>query len=121
MNAMILYMKLRTVVACSLLATSLGSLAAAATSVTAEEDTPSRLVKFADLDLRRSEGAAALYARISSAAREVCSPEYNWVMEMRAKSAQCRSQAIANAVAGVDAPALTTYYTDHTRSAFAKR
>jgi UrcA family protein len=121
MNAMIRYMKLRTVVACSLLATSLSSLAAAATSVPTEEDNPSRVVKFADLDLRHSEGAAVLYTRISTAARAVCLPEYNWVMEMREISAQCRSQAIARAVAGVNAPALTTYYTERTRSSFAKQ
>jgi hypothetical protein len=43
------------------------------------------------------------------------------MMEMRAISAQCRSQAIARAVAGVNAPALTTYYTERTRTPIAKR
>jgi UrcA family protein len=121
MNAMIRYMKLRTVVACSLLATSLSSLAAVATTASTEDDIPSRVVKFADLDLTHSQGAAVLYTRISTAARAVCLPQYNWMMEMRAISAQCRSQAIARAVAGVNAPALTTYYTERTRTPIAKR
>jgi UrcA family protein len=74
------------------------------------DDSHSRVVKFADLDLTRSQGAVALYARIRSAAREVCLPQYNWVMEMRAISEQCREQAIARAVSDVNAPALTVYY-----------
>ena len=47
---MIRYMKLRTVVACSLLATSLSSMAAVSTSAPTEDDNLSRVVKFADLD-----------------------------------------------------------------------
>lgn len=106
---MLLHMKLRTVVACGLFATSLGSLAAVSATAVPEDDNPSRVVKFADLDLTHSQGAAVLYARIKSAARAVCLPEYNWVTEMRAISDQCREQAVARAV-DVNAPALTIYY-----------
>jgi UrcA family protein len=116
MNAMIRHVKLRTVVACSLLATSLSSLAAVSASTATEDDHPSRVVKFADLDLSHNQGAAVLYARIRSAAREVCLPEYNWVMEMRAISDQCRKQAIASAVADVNAPALTAYHQERTKA-----
>ncbi len=107
---MIRYMKLRTVVACSLFATSLSSFAAVSTSQVSLDDSPSRVVKFADLDLTHSQGAAVLYTRIRSAAREVCLPQYNWLMEMRAISDHCREQAIARAVGDVNAPALTAYY-----------
>jgi UrcA family protein len=116
MNAMIRYVKLRTVVACSLLATSLSSLAAVSASTATEDDHPSRVVKFADLDLSHSPGAAVLYTRIRSAAKAVCLPEYNWLMEMREISGQCREQAIARAVADVNAPALTAYYQGRTEA-----
>ena len=107
---MIRHVKLRTVVACSLLATSLSSLAAVSASTATEDDQFSRVVKFADLDLTHSHGAATLYTRIRSAAKAVCRPQFNWVMEMHAISDQCREQAIARAVADVNAPALTAYY-----------
>jgi UrcA family protein len=116
MNAMIRYVKLKTVVACSLFATSLSSLAAVNIPATSEDGHPSRVVKFADLDLTHSKGAAALYTRIRSAAREVCLPQYNWVMEMRVISDQCRDEAIARAVADVNAPALTAYYQGRTEA-----
>ena len=111
---MIRYVKLRTVVACSLLATSLSSLASVSASTATEDDQPSRVVKFADLDLTHSPGVAVLYTRIRSAAKAVCLPEYNWVMEMRAISDRCRKQAIERAVADVNAPALTAYYQGRT-------
>ena len=107
---MIRHMKLRAVVACSLFAMSLSSLAAVTVPAASEDDHPSRVVKFADLDLTHSQGAAVLYTRIRSAARAVCLPQYNWMMERRAISDQCRDQAIARAIADVNAPALTAYY-----------
>jgi UrcA family protein len=121
MNAMIRYVKLRTVVACCLLATSLSALAAVSASTATEDDHPSRVVKFADLDLSHSPGAAVLYTRIRSAAREVCLPANNWMMELRAISDQCRNETIARAVADIHAPALTTYYMEQTRAKVAKR
>ena len=111
---MIRHVKLRAVVACSLLATSLSSLAAVSASTATEDNHPSRVVKFADLDLSHSQGVAVLYTRIRSAAREVCLPQYNWVMEMRVISDQCRDEAVARAVADVNAPALTAYYQGRT-------
>ena len=57
-----------------------------------------------------------LYTRIRSAAKAVCLPEYNWLMEMRELSTQCREQAIARAVADVNAPALTAYYQGRTEA-----
>jgi UrcA family protein len=121
MNAMPRHMKLRTVVACSLFATSLSSLAAVSTTVGPEDDSPSRIVKFADLDLTHSQGAAVLYARIKSAARAVCLPADNWMMKLRSIADQCRDQAIARAVTDVNAPALTTYHMEHSKPTFAKR
>ena len=110
------HVKLRTVVACSLLATSLSSLAAVSAPTATPDDSPSRIVKFADLDLTRPQGAAVLYTRIRSAARAVCLPQNNWMMELRAISDQCREQAIARAVGDVNAPALTAYYQGRTQA-----
>ena len=113
---MIRLMKLKTVVACSLFATSLSTLAAVTVPATSEDDQPSRVVKFADLDLTHSQGAAVLYLRIRSAARAVCLPQYNWMMELREITDQCREEAIARAVANVNAPALTAYYQGRTEA-----
>jgi UrcA family protein len=121
MNAMPRYLKLRTAVACSLLATSVSSFAAVSSSAETQEDYRSRVVKFGDLDLRHGEDAAVLYARIRSAARAVCYPPYNSLVLQRSISDQCRDQTIARAVSDVNAPALTTYYTERTRASVAKR
>ena len=116
---MLRYLKLKTVVACSLFAASLSSFAAVSTQAAADDDHPSRVVKFADLDLTHSQGAAVLYARIRSAARAVCLPKYNWLMEMRSIPDECRDQAIARAVDDVNAPALTTYHRERRGKAIA--
>jgi len=50
----------------------MGSTLAAAAEMTV--DVATRVVHFADLDLTRSAGVAVLYARIKSAARQVCEP-----------------------------------------------
>jgi UrcA family protein len=113
--------KLKTVAACSLFAMSLSSLAAGSNpsgpqGADAQGDYPWRKVKFADLDLTHDQGAAVLYARIKSAAREVCLPTYNWLAELRASSRECRDRAIARAVGDVNTPTLTTYYLEHTQA-----
>lgn len=116
-----LHVKLKTVAACSLFAMSLSALAAGSTPADPEGDAPSRTVKYADLDLTHSQGAAVLYARIRSAARQVCLPTYNWLSEMHTPAQECRERAIARAVDDVNAPTLTTYHREHTQSAVGKR
>ncbi len=73
-------------------------------------DLSRRVVEFGDLDLTRGAGVAALYARIKSAAEEVCEPLVmrNPELEMRARA--CASRAISRAIADVNAPLLTSYY-----------
>lgn len=63
------------------------------------------LVQFGDLDLSRPAGVQALYRRIQQAARDVCGPE--GAAGHLGDSRECRSSAIARAVAEVDAPLLT--------------
>jgi UrcA family protein len=76
---------------------------------------PSVTVHFADLDLTRTEGHAALYQRLTSAARSVCQgldPEnepgtLQW--RLRELHNACINQAIAGAIAKIDRPTLTAY------------
>ena len=70
----------------------------------------SMVVKFADLDLSRSEGAAALYQRLEGAAKTVCGPLDSRDPWSHLSFIQCAQSAISTAVAKVDQPALTAYY-----------
>jgi UrcA family protein len=103
------FVNLKTAIPCTMLTILLGSLSAVAAAGPLDE-VPSRKVNFADLDLTRNAGVAVLYARIKSAAREVCLPTYTWVAEDNKATLQCREQALARAIADVNAPALTGYY-----------
>lgn len=66
-------------------------------------------VKFADLDISTPEGAAALYSRIRTAARNVCpQPDDPW-----RTSDSCVHEAIADAVTKVNQPMLFAVYNEH--------
>jgi UrcA family protein len=104
------FMNMKTAMQCTLLAMLLSSLSAVAATIVPDGDVPARRVNFADLDLTRSEGAAVLYARIGAAAREVCLPATTWVPQLLFRAYRCREEAIARAVADVNAPVLTSYY-----------
>jgi UrcA family protein len=67
-------------------------------------------VKYSDLDISRPAGAGALYARIAIAANDVCSDQSHGDLSSKAIFSRCVHQAIANAVAEVDQPALYSVY-----------
>jgi UrcA family protein len=78
---------------------------------TPDEIRHSTTVHYADVNLNKTAGVAALYRRITAAASRVCGqraltgsnyplPEYT----------RCYNEAIATAVARVDRPQLTAYY-----------
>jgi UrcA family protein len=67
-------------------------------------------VKFADLALDRPAGAAALYARIRNAARQVCEPMDTRPLAAYQLEQRCMSETIERAVASVNVPALTSYH-----------
>lgn len=69
-------------------------------------------VKFGDLNASSPEGAAALYARIRSAAQSVCSQSLD-PFATRAES--CVHKAIADAVTKVNQPTLFLVYNQHYR------
>jgi UrcA family protein len=71
---------------------------------------PHVVVRFADLDLARAEGVAALYTRLSGAAREVCAPLESRELERARRFRACVADALATAVAEVDRPLLSSYY-----------
>lgn len=64
-------------------------------------------VKYADLNIATASGARVLYKRIRAAARSACS--YFW-FERDADEARCVQDAIANAVAKLNQPALSAVY-----------
>lgn len=69
------------------------------------------LVSYADLDLSQPKGAATLQSRLRSAARVVCGHRPDGRALLRSSIwRKCYEQAIAEAVAKVDRPALTRLY-----------
>jgi UrcA family protein len=68
-------------------------------------DLRTELVRFADLDLTRPTGVLVLYRQ---AARDVCEPD--GAAGRLAGDRECRSSAIARAVAEVGAPLLTEHH-----------
>jgi UrcA family protein len=93
------------------LMSSLNGFAGAGESV---NDPPKRVVHFADLDLSRGAGVAALYGRIRFAAREVCEPVQDRALRSIGARTRCMTQAIARAVADVNVPTLTSYHLTRT-------
>jgi UrcA family protein len=81
-----------------------------AASVGFAESPAARVVSYGDLDLRSNAGAATLYSRIRSAAREVCEPLDEVMIKLLRATYDCRTDAVARAVAKVDSPVLTNYY-----------
>jgi UrcA family protein len=74
-------------------------------------DAPQAIVKYADLDISTSQGAAALYNRIRSASEGVCSPlDHHADLGAKFRWNKCVKQAITGAVAKVNQPALSAVY-----------
>ena len=79
-----------------------------ASNAPAAEQVRSETVKFKDLDVGTPAGVEALYRRIHSAARRVCTSSNAWPETVSA--AACAKDAEARAVAKVNLPSLTAYY-----------
>jgi len=76
------------------------------------EGVPSQVVRFGDLDLSQSSGAAVLYHRLERAAAMACAPLDDLLRHRYFEV--CVQSAVRMAVAKVDRPALTAYYKAHT-------
>jgi UrcA family protein len=74
-------------------------------------------VRFGDLNVDRPEGAAVLYRRIERAAKRVCGePRLPGSHFTSPIWRSCVVQAVEQAIATVDRPALTAYYREHAAS-----
>lgn len=107
------YMNMKIAIPGLLLSTLLGSLSACTDAAAAEQakEVATRKVSYADLDLTRDAGAAALYSRIHFAARQVCEPVSDtWTWRVLEPARRCIEAAITRAVADVNAPVLTSYH-----------
>ena len=90
-------------------------LMGAATSMAADRDEVRQVVvRFGDLNLSNPQGAAALYSRITVAAREVCNAQdvgiRNFDLGTRASVDSCVRKAISGAVTKVGRPELFAVY-----------
>jgi UrcA family protein len=100
---------LRALVAAAILS----SLAFSFATVSRADDgttPPQVIVKFGDLDVSTSRGAAALYRRILGAAVEVCSRMYIDEQAYKWHKDACLQKVIGDAVIKVDRPALSALF-----------
>lgn len=101
---------MKSAIAWTLLATLLGSYSSANAATGGLDAVPTRVVKYGDLDLAHNDGAAVLYARIRTAAHQVCEPLAQAALPSIIEVNHCIADAIHDAVTDVDAPLLTDYY-----------
>lgn len=105
-------MRSQIVVGCLMVAGLFGPLTARALTISAPENdgVPSRVVRFADLNLQSREGIRALYSRIRTAAQEVCEPVYFRAAQSNISRRRCQERAIEQAVAAVGSQSLTAFH-----------
>jgi UrcA family protein len=72
------------------------------------------VVRFAELDLSRIQGASILYQRLKGAAGTVCAPLDDRELARHISFTACVQNSISTAVAKVNQPALTAYYATKT-------
>lgn len=75
-----------------------------------QDDVPSMVVRFGDLDLTRSDGVAALYGRLKHAAQTVCAPQDGGDLPSKRRYETCWTDALSRAVLKVNQAGLTAYY-----------
>jgi UrcA family protein len=73
-------------------------------------DVPQVHVKYADLNLNTAAGANVLYRRIRGAADQVCGVSSTRELARLEQAKTCAAHAVADAVAAVNVPALTSIY-----------
>ncbi len=112
MNTMTTVNLFRTAIAVALFGAASGF--AAMPAVADESDAPQTTVKYGDLNISTTQGAAALYARIRSAAKAVCSQFDGPVLAAYAQRDACVNKAILGAVNKVNSAALTALYSAKT-------
>ncbi len=92
------------VIPCMAFAVASSPPAPAATGSSRAAESVTRTVRFHDLDLTHSAGVAMLYARIRTAANEVCESPDSRALEVWMRVNRCRQEAIDRAIAEVRLP-----------------
>ena len=110
-NAMLRHAAIRTALAACLIAALSGAAYAAAPGTAS----PSMRVNYSDLNLTSEQGNKELYARIVSAAHQVCAadPVDSRDLHTRIREQSCARQAVAAAVERVNSPQLAALYSAH--------
>jgi UrcA family protein len=104
-------MRSQIVVSCLMVVGMSGPLAARALTLSTPQNDGLRtqVVGFADLNLQSPQGIRILYARIRTAAQEVCEPAYFLVGQSNVGQWRCQKRAIEQAVAAVRSTSLTAF------------
>jgi UrcA family protein len=77
----------------------------------ADDAMPSKAVRYADLNLKSSEGVAALYQRIERAAVEVCDmPQGTRQLRIESEIKACRADATDRAIVQANLPKLNALH-----------
>lgn len=76
-------------------------------------EVPQMTVHFADLDLTKADGTAALYKRLRAAAQTVCGTREDRDPAKATDFKKCVQSALASAVMKVERAELTAYYRAH--------
>jgi UrcA family protein len=97
--------KLLAAIACIVGTAALGGLSSGA--LASDQNPPSKVIHFSDLDISKPAGAAALLRRIRVAAQDVCQQSTGGDPILQMAGGHCIQKAIDDAVRKIDAPALT--------------
>jgi UrcA family protein len=102
----------KLMIPCGFLLMSWISTGASAAVPASAGELPTYHVNYADLNLGNPAGARRLFARIQSAARQVCQPvvDHTAFRFAQARDKSCMDKAIAEAVADVHSRLLTDVY-----------
>jgi UrcA family protein len=73
-----------------------------------------KVVSYADLNVKGEPGARTLYGRLRVAAAEVCAPFRGNSLRERTKWRECFNPALARSVAEIGEPMLTAYHLSRT-------
>jgi len=97
-------------------AAALGFVAYGQSATAQDSDAPSMKVRYADLNLATEDGARALLQRIRHAARLVCDQQWGDSTEAAMLSRSCFADSTRQAVAKVNSPLVTAFYSGKPRT-----
>ena len=95
----------------ALLAGLFGAIATVPAAAAPPLVTESTEVRYGELDLDSAAGIAVLYTRLQAAAEKVCGSRFRpGTLVVSASFGTCVAEALTQAVAAVDRPAVTAYH-----------